>query len=220
MDHRMTEGWLRSRRISAVALLAAFVADGPQDDGRMVAVAADQGHEVLFRPFVEEFRITVLLLRDRPGICKFIHYQETHPVAQVQELRRRGIVGGTDGVAAHVLEHLEAAHPGVVVPDGAERARVVVQAHALQENLVLVEVETVGLPFRAADAERGFVGVKHFVRRFHRGAGDIHRGTVRGPEAGAREVEGLPDRLSVLDILDAAGFGQDAVHDHLLPVAV
>ena len=94
------------------------------------------------------------------------------------------------------------------------------QAHALEESLVLVEVEAVGLPLRPADAEGRFVGVQHLVGGFHGGAGDVHRRAVRGPEAGSLQVEGLPDGLPVHDPFDAAGLGEDAVHDHLLPVAL
>ena len=184
----------------------------------MVAVATDHRHEILLYPFVEEFRVTVVLLGYGPCVRELVHHQEAHPVAEVQELGRRGIVRGADGVTAHFLEHLEAADPGVVVPDRTEGARVMVQAHAFQEGLFAVEVESVGLPFGLADAEVRLVLVQHLVGGFHGGAGDVHLRGFRAPEAGARHFEGLDDGLSVLDVLDAAGFGKDSVDRDCLAV--
>ena len=129
-----------------------------------------------------------------------------------------GIVRGADGVAAHLLEHLEAADPGVVVPDGAERAGVMVQAYTLQEGLFAVEVEAVGLPFGLADAEGRLVFVQHLVGGFHRRAGQVHHRAVQSPEGGVRQLKGLDDGFSVLDVLDVAGFGKDSVDRDSLAV--
>ena len=103
----------------AVALFAAFVADTPEDHGRMVAVAADHGHEVFFGPFLKEGGVAVLLLGPGPGVGEFVHHQQAHAVAEVQQFRCRRIVGAADGVAAHLLKHFQAAHPGIFVPHSA-----------------------------------------------------------------------------------------------------
>ena len=119
----------------------------------MVAVAADHGDKVLLGPLLEEFGIAVRLLRIGPCVRELIHYEEAHPVAKGKQFARRGIVGGTDGVAAHILQHVEAAHPGRFVPGRAETAGIVVEADSLEEGLLAVEIEAVGFELRAADAE-------------------------------------------------------------------
>ena len=136
-----------------VALLPAFVAYGPQNHRRVIAVAVNHRHQVLFGPFVEEGGIAVGLFGIGPGVGKFVHYQEAHTVAEVEQLRCGRIMAAADGIAAHGAKPLQAPYPGVVVPGGSERAGVVMQAHALEEGAEAVKVETVGLPFGLPDSE-------------------------------------------------------------------
>ena len=184
----------------------------------MVPVAVDHRDEVLLHPFLEQFGIAVFFLGNGPGVGELVQHQEAHSVAQVQELRGRGIVRGADGVAAHFLKHFEAADPGVFVPDGAQGARVVMQAHALEEGLLAVQIETVGAPFGLADAERCFISIQYLVGRFHGGAGQVHHRIIGAPEGGVRQLKSLDDGFSVLDVFDAAGFGDHAVHNHVFSV--
>ena len=133
-----------------IALLPHLVADGPEDDAGMVAVPPDQGDQILLHPFVEERGITVGLLGDSPGVRQLVHDEEAEPVAEVQQFRRGRIVGRADGIAAHLLELEQAPLPHRIVPGCAQSTRIVVQAHALQEHPLAVEIEAVRLPFGLA----------------------------------------------------------------------
>ena len=196
-----------------VSLLPAFIADAPGYDGRMVPVPADHGGEVFFRPIVKESGVAVFLFGPGPGVSELVQDKEAHAVAEVQELRCRRVVAGADGVAAHVLEHLEAADPGVVTPHCAKGSGVVVEADALEEGLLSVEVVAIGPEFRGADAERGLVCLCDVgTIGLNGGAGYVHLGTVRGPEAGTVKVEGLDDGASAVNLLHAAGFRHYVLH--------
>ena len=175
----------------------------------MVAVPADEGDEVFLGPVFKEGGVAVLLLGPGPGVGEFVHHQEAHAVAKVQEFRCRRVVAAADGVAAHFPEHLEAAGPGVVAPGGTKDAGIVVQAHALQEGLLSIEVEAVRAEFCAADPEGGFIGVAGTIGPLHHGARQVHLRFLRAPEAHVREVEGLDDFLAVVNAVFGAGFGHE-----------
>ena len=55
------------------ALLTALIADRPEDDRRVVAIAANHRAKILLRPFIEKRGIAVWLLGIGPCISKLIH---------------------------------------------------------------------------------------------------------------------------------------------------
>ncbi len=87
-----------------VALLDDLVADAPHHDGRVVAVAADHGAEVGLVPPREIDGVVVLLFRNGPGVEGLDLDEEAHAVAEIEQLGGGGIVGGADGVDAHVAQ--------------------------------------------------------------------------------------------------------------------
>ena len=182
---------LRNPPAAAVSLFSAFVADTPENHGRMVAVSVNEGRQVFLRPLLKELGITVGLFGVGPGVREFVHHQEAHPVAEVQEFRCRRVVAGADGVAAHLPEHLKAAHPGVLVPDCSQGARIVMQANALQEGLFSVQVKAVGLELNLTDAERCLINICGAVLSRNAGAGVVQDRGGRAPELGRRNAEFL-----------------------------
>ena len=50
-------------------------------------------------------------------------------------------MGGTDGIAAHILEHLQLVTQGRHIDGGAQRAQVVMVAHALELTMPAIKVE-------------------------------------------------------------------------------
>ena len=82
-------------------------------------------------------------------------------------------MGGTDGIAAHVLEQIQAAYPGVVVPDRTKGAGIVVQADALQEGLFSVQEETVRTELNRPDAESRFIDGLRAIGTLDRRPGQI-----------------------------------------------
>ena len=102
--------------------------------------------------------------RLRAGCQSFIHDEEAHLVAHIEEFRGGGVVAGADGVAAHLFQDFELALEGADVEGGAEGAQVVVIADAVEFGDDAVDGEAgVGVEFERADAEGGFVGVDRFT---------------------------------------------------------
>ena len=129
MLHMTTLGWLRSRRTMATRSALA--------------------------PLVEELAVAEARLVLAPLVERLVHHHEAHAVAQLEQLRRRRVVAGADGVHAHRLEDLELALDGAVVGGGAERPQVVVLADALERDARAVQQEpAVGGELERADAER------------------------------------------------------------------
>ena len=189
----------------AVSLFPAFVADTPENHGRMVAVPVNHGRQVFPYPLLKELGIAVGLFGIGPGVREFVHHQEAHPVAEVQELRCGRVVAGADGVAAHPPEHLQAAHPGVLVPDGSQGSRIVMQANAFQEGLFSIQIEAVGLERNLPDAEGRLIAIRGAVLRRNGGAGAIQDRRGRAPKFGRRNGEFLVQHPAVIDL--ALGFG-------------
>ena len=88
------------------SLFADFIADAPEDDAGMIAVAAEFRAPVLLVPVVEQQMIIVLRLAVFPAVERFVHHHHAQAVAQIEQFRRGRIVAGADGVAAHFLQDL------------------------------------------------------------------------------------------------------------------
>ena len=156
------DGRIVVRLVRIAALLRNLVADAPEDDARVVAVAPDEIRQVRLVPRVEEARIVIPRLRLPPHVEGLVHHEDAHRVAEVQQLRRRGIVRRADGVQAHFLQDCELALERPAVDRGAEGAHVVVEACAQQLDVPPVEEEAlVGVPGNRADAELLAVAVDH-----------------------------------------------------------
>ena len=94
-------------------------------------------------------------------------------------------MAGADGVAAHFLEDGKLAVEGGVVEGRAERAEVVVVAHALERDALAVEQEAVvGGELDLADAEDGFVAVHGLAVFSDCGDGDVEIRMFEVPELG------------------------------------
>src|SRR5579885_338744 len=142
------------------ALLHHLVADAPQDDRRMVAVAVDHIADVALAPLIEKLGVAVGDFGDAPHVEGFVHDDDAHAVAGFEHLGRGRIVAGTERVDARGLENLKLALDRAAVDGGAERAEIVMIADALNAHAAAVEQE----PFLlvegdGADAERRGVAV-------------------------------------------------------------
>ena len=73
-------------------LLKYLIANGPHEDGGMVAVAKDQVGKVALMPLIEETGIVVLRLLAAPHIKRLVHDDDSHRVTHVQQFWCRGIM--------------------------------------------------------------------------------------------------------------------------------
>ena len=107
-------------------------------------------------------------------------------------------MGDADGVAAHVHEDLHLPLHSPVPGLRAQRALVVVLAHALELGVHAVELEAhVGGEFDGAEAELSLVGVHHCAVLLDGGHQDVEvgRAAVPGvPELGTLDADGLRHR--------------------------
>ncbi len=154
----------RNRDARRCALFGHFVARTPRDHARMIAIAPHEGAHVAFRPLVEQRRVTVRFLGNRPGIGELVQHQDAHFVAQIQQFGRGRIVRSAQRVHAHGLQNLQLTLRRAPVPRRAQRAQIVVHANALQLHGLAVEQKTfVGLPTNIAHAKRRVITVENFI---------------------------------------------------------
>ncbi len=173
------------------ALFGDFIADAPEDDGGVIAVAVDHGDDIAFGPVVEEAAITEAGLGAFPFVEGFIHDEEAHAVGEVEKFGVWGIVGGADGVAAEGAEDFELSLEGAEVGGGAEGAEVVVIADALDLDAFAVEEEAVvGGEYEGADAEGGGIGVDDFAVHGEIGDDGVEVGGIGGPALWVGDGEG------------------------------
>ncbi len=161
-----------------------FVADAPEDDGGVVAVAADEAVE---------------LGEDFGGVADaavFIQDEHSESVAGVEEFRGGIAVGHAPGIAAALLEFEDAVVLEAVGERDADAGEVLVVGGALDGDVFTVEEEAgVGVEFEGADAEGGFVGVEDGGAAVLVGAdrGDefVERRGVEGPKTCGRDGDCL-----------------------------
>ena len=150
-----------------------FVAHAPQDDGGMVAVAANHALQ----------EVDVLAVHARQAV--FLNDQNAQRVAGSQHLRRHGVMGSAVGIAAELLELFQPV--GLEgVGDAAPYARMVlVHVHALQLHMLAVQEEAfVWVECDVTDADGGSVGIDQTVARIDLRIYIIYIRRFRRPQVG------------------------------------
>ncbi len=177
------------------ALFADLVPGAPEDNRRMVAVAAHEVRHVALGPCGEVLVIALGHLAAGPFVEGLGHHEKAQAIAQVEKLGGGRVVRSTDGVGAHRLQQPQALFPHPLRHGRAERAGVVVQIdafhlhpHAVQEKPAVLVVGD------AADAERRGDHVNTATVVHQLGAQRVQGGGLDRPEP--RRV----DRHSVLDL--------------------
>ncbi len=175
-------------------LLADLVAGAPEDDGRVVAVAAHEVRQVALRPLGEVPVVALLDLAHGPLVERLGHDQEAHAVAQVEELGGRRVVRGADGVRPHRLQDLEPPFPHPLGHRRADGAAVVVQVHPVHPHTPAVEEEpAVGVVREGPDAKGRHDDVRGARAIPHLGAQRVEGRRLRRPEAGRRHPHGVDE---------------------------
>ena len=92
-----------------------FISDAPQNDGRMIAVTPYHGAQILFVPFREIFKITLVfrwidivsrgpfIFRIFPLVKRLIHHKKSHRIAQLIQFRHMRVVAAPDRITATFL---------------------------------------------------------------------------------------------------------------------
>ena len=161
-----------------------FVADAPEHDAGMIAIAADQHAGVFFRP-----------VRQKAGCirwpsCLAASSQTSHPSPRCPSCHTvraapalAGVVARANCIAAHILEHLDLPFKRAIVDCGAERAQIVVIADAVELGMFAVDGKSfVGVELDRADAEGSLVGIDDLAILLDGRDGDIAIGSFQAPK--------------------------------------
>ena len=89
--------------LGRIALFADLIADAPEDDAGMIAVAAELRAPVLLVPVIEQQMIIIFGFAALPAVEGFVHHHHAETVAHIEQFRRGRIMAGADGIAAHLL---------------------------------------------------------------------------------------------------------------------
>src|SRR5690554_6050606 len=147
----------------------------------MVAIAAHKGPQILFVPIGEDQMKIPGCFFPFPAVVDFIHHQKAHAVGQGQQFRSWGIVGHTNGVAAHFGQQLKLTFGCPSVEGGTQGARVVVLVHPLNKNSLTIYFQTfLAIKVKGSDAEVGGVTIQRFSVLFEGGQCPIPMGRLGG----------------------------------------
>ena len=149
---------LRNLHTFLAPLFRNLVADAPHDDARMVAVVLYQIGDILIAPLLEELGVAVLALRINPHIETLCHDHHTEGIADFHLHGRRHVVGSTDGIATHLLHHLDLTDKGCLVLSCSQRTEVVMQADTLDFAGDAIELKTIILGY-GNGADTGLQGL-------------------------------------------------------------
>ena len=112
----------------------------------MAEITADQGVDIRKIVLLPVGGIVVPALVMEPHIPAFVHQVDAQRVAGLQHGAGTGIMGGTDGVEAGVLQLLHAAPFGFVPGRRAQDAAVVMDAAAPKERFLPVDQKSLRIP--------------------------------------------------------------------------
>ena len=127
-----------------------------------------------------------------PRIKGLVNEHNALLIGNFNELRRSGIVGDTDGVAAHLLENLHLPLHGAIPRLRAKRPLVVVHTDAFELGLNTIECEAIILAKCCpAEAKLGLAGVYHRITHQNFRLQRIENGRIRRPEGGILNLGSL-----------------------------
>ena len=116
----------------AAPLFSDFIADAPDENARMVAIAQHHVFKIAFVPLIPVKMIVKFRLLFLPHVKGFVHDNEAHPVCEFEQLGRRRIVRSANAIDSHRFQHLQLTLQRARVDGGAQRAQVVVIADAAE----------------------------------------------------------------------------------------
>ena len=224
-DRRSVEDRVRIGVVRVVDL----VADRPQEDRRVVSVAAHHVRHVALDPLLEKVVRTVeargsdvppldpFALGELPLVGGLVHDQQPQFVAEVVDDGRLGVVAHADGVDPDGAEVFEPTAPHLGRHGGAQNPGVVVQAYALDLHPAAVECEpAVGIEVERAQPGADPAAVDGLSVAQQRDRQGVEIGILRVPPAGIVHAQAQRPALGPLRALLYAAFALR----HALPCVV
>ena len=110
--------------------------------------------------------------------------QQTQLAADGDEVLVRRVMGGTDGITAHILHDAELAVHGIVVSGGAGSALIVVQANTVELDVHTVQGKAGAGEGKPAEAELAFTGIHNITAHNNFRLDGVQVGALDGPQLG------------------------------------
>ena len=107
----------------------------------MVTVTEYQICEVTLMPLFEETSIVASSLLTSPHVKTFIHHDDAHRIAHIQQLRSWRVMRGTDAVDTHRLQLRELTVHSVLVDCSTQAAEIVMFTDSVQLKILAIEPE-------------------------------------------------------------------------------
>src|SRR5262249_38186827 len=144
------------------------------DDARMIAIAADERAEVFLVPVWVKLLIIVPRFSTGPAIESFVHHDQSESVAEIEQLRRRWVVAGSDSIASHFFQDFDLPLQSTGVDGRAKRPEIVMIADAQERGAFVIQKQTA--LFRKLDRANA-EGYRFFIKS---GDGTVGRCLVEG----------------------------------------
>src|SRR5262245_64280784 len=116
----------------------------------MIAVALNKRPDVLLVPVRKNEMKVELRFSLEPGIKNFIQHEESHSVGQLQQFWRRRIVGGADGIAAHLAQEVQLTLRRALIERRSERAEIMMIVDTLKADTLAVDIQSIRLALHCA----------------------------------------------------------------------
>ena len=130
----------------------------------MVAVAENQVGEVALVPLVEEAGIVVLRLLTSPHIERFVHHDQSHRIAHIEQFGCWRIMRAADRIHTHRLEFGKFAVEGIFIQCCTQATKVVVLANTIKFEVLAIEPEArLGIELKVAEACGGLYFIDHLT---------------------------------------------------------
>ena len=130
-----------------------LVADAPDENRRVIAVAKHHCLKVPSVPLVKVKSVVEFCLFNFPNVKGFVHDDKSHSVTQIEQLGSRRVVRCAYPVTAHLLKYIKLPFDGTGVDGSAEATKVMMIAHPLYYNRFTVEDESLfRVKFKRPDA--------------------------------------------------------------------
>ena len=156
----VTEFFRHGGAVFAGVLFADLVANAPQDHRRVVPVPSHERAHVLLMPVGKDQVKIQRRLFLQPDIEGLVQDEKTHPVRQLQQLRRRRVVTHPQRIAAHFPQHFQLALRRPDIERGAERAEIVMIVGSFDGDPFTVHIDSVvWIESDGSNPENSFIGV-------------------------------------------------------------
>jgi hypothetical protein len=109
----------------------------------MVSVTPDHSLQILNMPRIKQLVIIIPFLWRFPYIKCFVLNQKSHFIAEIEKLRCRGIMAGSDGIASHLLQDFKLTLEGTCIYCSPQCTKIMMVANSLHLNFFTIKKKSI-----------------------------------------------------------------------------